>query len=162
MVARSVTGKRPLAFCTGFLILQYNEAITFGKSGSFAELSPIGFDLSEDGPLSWTIQQSCEFQASLAIPRQDIAFFISATPFKGAPGAQAQSLFVYVNGLFQGFHTFRGSTVVQMPIRRHAITSRSTRIQLVLPNAVSPQSLGISSDLRELGLAITEMRFDAI
>lgn len=160
MVTRSVTRKRPDAFCTGFLILQYNEAITFGKSGSFAQLSPIGFDLSEAGPLSWTVQQSCEFQASLSIPRQDIAFFINATPFQVPNSASAQSLFIYVNGLFQGFHTFRGSSVVEIPIRRHAITSRSTRIQFVLPNAVSPNSLGISGDLRELGLAITEMRFD--
>ena len=142
--------------------MQYNEAITFGRSGSFAQLSPIGFDLSEDGPLSWTVQQSCEFQVSLAIPRQDIAFFINATPFEVSEGSSAQGLFVYVNGLFQGFHTFRGSSIVQMPIRRNAITSRSTRIQFVLPNAVSPHSLGMSADLRELGLAITEMRFDAI
>jgi hypothetical protein len=70
-------------------------------------------------------------------------------------------LFVYVNGLFQGFHTFRGTTTMAIPIRRHAITSRSTRIQFVLPTAVSPNSLGLSADLRELGLAITEMRFDA-
>lgn len=161
MVTKSVTRKRPPAFCTGLLILQYNEAITFGKTGSFAALSPVGFDMSENGPLSWTVKQSCEFQVSLAIPRQDIAFFINAIPFQVPKGAAAQSLFVYVNGLFQGFHTFRGSTVVEIPIRRHAITSRSTRIQFVLPDAVSPQSLGISADLRELGLAITEMRFDA-
>jgi hypothetical protein len=144
------------------MILQYNEPITFGKNGTFAQLSPIGFDLSEDGPLSWTVLQYCEFQASLAIPRQDIAFYINATPFQMPDGNSAQQLFVYVNGLFQGFHTFRGSTEVQLSIRRHAITSRSTRIQFVLPNAVSPHSLGISEDLRELGLAITEMRFDAL
>lgn len=52
--------------------------------------------------------------------------------------------------------------IIEVPIRRHAITSRSTRIQLVLPDAVSPHSLAISSDLRELGLAITQMRFDAV
>ncbi len=142
--------------------LQYNEAITFGKSGTFAQLSPIGFDVSEDTNHSWTIVQSCEFQASLAIPRQDITFFIDATPFTVENKIASQSLFIYVNGLFQGFHTFRGSTVLQIAIRRHAITSRSTRIQFVLPDAASPSSLGMSADLRELGLAITEMRFDAI
>jgi hypothetical protein len=144
------------------MILQYNEAITFGKFGTFAQLSPIGFDVSEDSRQSWTVAQSCEFQASLSIPRQDIAFFIDATPFTIPDRIAVQPLFIYVNGLFQGFHTFRGSMVLQIPIRRHAITSRSTRIQFVLPNAVSPSSLGISSDLRELGLAITEMRFDAL
>ena len=111
--------------------------------------------------MSWTVQQSCEFEASLSIPRQDIAFFINATPFQIPDKISAQSLFVYVNGIFQGFHTFRESALIQIPIRRHAITSRSTRIQFVLPNAVSPQSFGTSRDIRELGLAITEMRFDA-
>lgn len=144
------------------MILQYNEPVTFGKSGTFAQLSPVGFDVSEDNRQSWTVAQSCEFQASLSIPRQDIAFFIEATPFTVQGRISDQSLFIYVNGLFQGFHTFRGSMVMQIPIRRHAITSRSTRIQFVLPNAVSPSSLGISSDLRELGLAIKEMRFDAL
>ncbi len=88
--------------------------------------------------------------------------FIDATPYTVQDRISAQTLFIYVNGLFQGFHTFRGNMVLQIPIRRHAITSRSTRIQFVLPNAISPKSMGLSADLRELGLAITAMRFDAI
>ncbi len=143
-------------------MLQHNETITFGRSGSITQFNPIGFDITENSPQSWTILPSCEFEIALSIPRNDLTFVLDATPFLVPGMVSSQSVFVYVNGLFQGFHIFRGSSLMEFSVRRHAINSRTTRMQFVLPDAVSPQALGLSTDLRELGLAFTALRFGSV
>jgi hypothetical protein len=59
----------------GVMILQYNEPITFGKNGTFAQLSPIGFDLTEDGPFQIDLQFA---QAAFMPINPVIQFFVQA------------------------------------------------------------------------------------
>jgi hypothetical protein len=139
--------------------MDYNQPITFGRSGLINDLSPSGFDTSEDANHSWTVKQFCEFEVALPMPRQEVSLRIEATPFLAQGKVNSQQLFVYVNGLFQGFHTFYVDEHVVFQILRNAISSRATRVQLVLPTAASPQALGISADIRPLGIALTRLTF---
>ena len=137
--------------------MKYDEPITFGARGSAKTLSPEGFDFGDD-VTSWTVIQQCSLSVALPIPRQDITLEIDAFPFV-TDKIQAQQLFVYLNGLFVGFHTFTDRHTLKCPIARSAVSSRSTVLSLVIPTAVSPNSLGLSSDLRKLGLAFFSISF---
>jgi hypothetical protein len=76
------------------------------------------------------------------------------------PGkVENQQLFIFINGLFQGFHLFRDRETKAFPITRSAISSRSTLLSFVLPAAITPHSVGLSDDLRSLGLAFFSITF---
>ncbi len=137
--------------------MKYDEPVTFGARGTAKTLSPVGFDFS-DTVTSWTTIQHCSLEASLPIPRQDISLEIDAFPFV-TDSITSQQLFVYLNGLFVGFHTFADRHLLKCPVSRSAISSRSTVLSLVIPTAVSPNSLGLSSDLRLLGLSFFSISF---
>jgi hypothetical protein len=139
--------------------MEYDDPIGFGASGSASKLSTIGFDLSEVRPYSWTVRHCCELEVPLPMPRQSVGLSIDAAPFLADGKIASQQLFVYVNGLFQGFHLFHGSETPIMRISRNAITNRPTRVQLVIPTAISPKALGLGGDMRDLGLYMTTLTF---
>lgn len=139
--------------------MNYNELLTFGRKGNAKDLTSTGIDFTDDASISWTIQQQCTIEFSLPIPRQDVMLEIDAFPFISVEKVESQQVFVYLNGLFQGFHTFRDRETVKFPIIRSAISSRSTLLSLAIPTAVAPKNLNLGNDLRALGLAFFSMSF---
>lgn len=138
-----------------------NENITFGAKGSARTLSPIGFDFSEETNFSWTTEPCSELEFELALPRKDFFIKISALPFLHSEKINHQQLSVFVNGLFFGTRVFHGNETHVFPVKRSAISGRTTRLQLMLPTAKSPSDLGISADIRVLGLAISAIHIAA-
>jgi hypothetical protein len=139
--------------------MDYDQPVSFGPDGDVGKLSPTGFDLTEEGPSSWTVRQCCELEIPLQMPRQNIGLSIEASPFLAKGKISAQQLFVYINGLFQGFHLFHAPETVTFRVSRNAITNRPTRVHLVIPTAISPKALGLGGDMRDLGLAVTTLSF---
>jgi hypothetical protein len=139
--------------------MDYDQPIGFGSNGNVGKFPTIGFDLTEEGPSSWTVRQCCELEIPLPMPRQNIGLSIESSPFLAKGKISAQQLFVYVNGLFQGFHLFQAPETVTFRVSRNAITNRATRVHLVIPTAISPKNLGLGSDMRDLGLAVTTLSF---
>lgn len=141
------------------MAISYNEPITFGRNGSAQGLSCIGIDFSEDGSQSWTSAPVAELDIQLPFARQDIALEIDATPFLIDRRVTVQDVFVYTGGLFTGFAKLTGHMVLTFPLNRSTLSGRSTRLAMVIPTAVSPRSLGLSQDERELGIYLNAITF---
>jgi len=145
------------------MVVKLNEVVTFGKSGSVAEMEPYGFDLSEPGH-SWTRDEVAGFSLSLGgtVPLDTaIRLHITARPFIQPGHVERQQFFVFVNGLHVGFRTVTAATDVQFVLPRNALSPRSTRVEFVIPTALSPKSLGISQDVRRLGIALSAVSFNS-
>jgi len=137
--------------------LKLNEPVTFGKSGSIRDMDPYGFDLSEHG-ISWTQDELAGFSASVAgpVPLDAIlCLTVTARPFIQPGKIEHQQLFVFVNGLFVSFRTLTAAEDMEFVLPSNAFASRGLCVEFVIPTASSPKSLGISQDIRKLGIAVT-------
>jgi hypothetical protein len=140
----------------------YNEPITFGRDGSAKEFHASGVDFSEDGPQSWTVAPVAEFDLQFPFSRHDIVMELEASPFVVPDLVATQQTFIYVGGLFVGFLNIRGHAIRSFPLARSAVSGRTVRLSLVIPTAVSPATLCMSDDARELGLRLTFLVFKAV
>ena len=140
-------------------MLQFNEPITFGPAGTAKELKPSGLSFDDAGPYSWTIAPMADLEVQLPIARDTISLEINATPFTPEGNISLQQVFVYLNGLFQGFCALEKHETRSIPIVRSALTTRASRLTFVIPTAASPKSIGVGDDIRELGLALNSLTF---
>lgn len=132
--------------------------VTFGKNGSVRKMQPYGFDLSEP-TISWTQEEAAGFVLMIEAlpPDQVVRLDIDAKPFIQAGRVDRQQLFVFINGLYVGFRTLAVAERVQFALQRSVLSPRGMRIEFVLPTASAPKSLGTGSDVRKLGIAISEV-----
>lgn len=131
--------------------------ITFGTAGTINSLPNYGFDLSDGETASWTEQQTAWVDIVPRWPAKDMTLQLTAIPFLVPGHIATQQVFFYVNGLFCGLHGFFERQDCSIAIPRTALSGRSTRIALAIPSAVSPRQLGLSDDVRTLGIAITTL-----
>lgn len=141
--------------------VHYNESITFGRTGTAKKLNCSGIDFGEDTGRSWTCTPVAELDCALSFPRQDVSFEIEASPFIVPGHISVQQLFIFLGGAFVGFCALTGHAVREFLVNRNVISGRGTRLSLVIPTAVSPSALGLSEDLRELGIYLSSITFKA-
>ena len=139
-------------------LIKLNENVTFGKTGSIRAMEPYGFDLSEQS-ISWTQEEVAGFSVMVGSvpPDSALRFNIGATPFIHAGCVDRQQFFVFINGLYVGFRTLTVAEKVDLVLPRNLLSPRGLRVEFVIPTALSPKSLGISDDVRRLGIAISEV-----
>jgi hypothetical protein len=142
--------------------ISYNEPITFGSAGSATRLNCTGIDFSEDGTESWTSAPVAEMDIQLPFARQEVALELEASPFLVRDIVLAQRVFIFLGGMFVGFCTLRGHAQRAFSVNRNVVSGRAARLSLVLPDAVSPEQLGLSEDQRELGIRLASITFRTI
>lgn len=142
------------------MTLNYNEPITFGRSGNATGLNCTGIDFSEDGNQSWTHGPVAELDVQLPFARQDVVVQLEASPFLVPEVLKAQNVFIFLGGLFVGYYALKGHTIRAFPVNRSVVSGRATRLSLVIPTATSPHALNLSGDLRELGIYLTSIVFN--
>jgi hypothetical protein len=133
----------------------YPLEISFGRSGTITTIPNGGIDLGDGDLASWTEQQSAWFDIIPRWPARDLTLTLTAIPFLVPDRIQFQQVFIYVNGLFCGLTSLFDPQETSFHIPRNFVSGRSTRIALAIPTAISPQHLGISADVRTLGIALT-------
>jgi hypothetical protein len=123
-------------------------------------MEPYGFDLSELNH-SWTQNEMAGFSVMMGSvpPDAHLHLHVNARPFTQAGHVDRQQFFVYLNGLFVGFRTLTKDELSEFPVPRNVLSPRGLRIEFVIPTALSPKSLGISQDIRKLGIAISDVSF---
>ena len=138
--------------------LRLNENVTFGRTGSVREMDPYGFDLSEQS-MSWTQEEVAGFSVMVGSVPPDavLRFHVVATPFIHTGYIERQQFFVFINGLYVGFRSLTAAEKVEFVMPRNALSARGLRVEFVIPTASSPKTLGISHDVRKLGIAISEV-----
>src|ERR1700732_663379 len=102
----------------------YNVPITFGANGTAQGLNCNGIDFSDGGDQSWTSAPVAELDILLPPARQDIMVRIDASPFLIPDVVLAQQVFIFIGGLFVGFHTLRGHQVMEFPLARGIVSGR--------------------------------------
>ena len=140
-------------------MVAYNEVLTFGSHGTARHLNCSGIDFSEDGDQSWTSAPMAELEFELPFARQSITLELEATPFGVPDIVPAQQVFIYIAGLFVGYSTFTGHAVKTFPLNRNTMPSRTSRLSLVIPTAISPNALRMGDDMRQLGIRLTSIAF---
>ena len=138
--------------------IDYGETVSFGRQGSVLRLETCGFDLSDGEQHSWTQRQTAEIEFGLRLPNERVELAFEALPFL-PPTVAAQQVFVFLNGLIVGFTSLSERQVVSFPIARNSVSSRQNRLTFVIPTAVSPYALGLGDNRRQLGVALTSLRF---
>lgn len=139
--------------------VNYNEPLTFGRNGTVQSLETTGLDFSENDSQSWTIAPVVNIELPLAYQRGGIVMDIEATPFIFPDKVPLQNAFIFMGGLFVGFFSLKGHAIRSFPIAQGGISGRNARLSIVIPTAVSPASLLISEDERELGLHLSSLFF---
>lgn len=134
-----------------------DTTITFGTAGTIASHPNAGFDLTDGETASWTSHQSAWLDITPKWPARDLTLNLTASPFLVPDRIASQQVFIYVNGLFCGLHVFFVPADCTIAIPRAALSGRATRIALAIPTAISPHRLGLSDDIRTLGIAITTL-----
>ncbi len=112
---------------------------------------------------TWTEQPNAELLFRLPLARNDLRFTLRATPFLADyAGVTVQECWIFLNGLFAQFCRLTTTSEISFSMPREQLGLRSNRLLLVLPNAISPNELGVGDDLRRLGIACTQFRAAAI
>ena len=138
-------------------LLNFVTGIDFGAQGNFSEFSPSGFSALPDTNSTWTEGPTAEILFRVPPLRNNVRFAVEVFPFLGDGALTQQQCWVFFNGLFTHFDTVRMSTELVFTISRDLFNPRVNRLSFVLPDAVSPSELGLTDDLRRLGLAFTKL-----
>jgi hypothetical protein len=141
------------------MAISYNEPITFGRQGTAKGMNCAGIDFSEEGSYSWTTSSVAELDIQLPLVRQEVTLQLDATPFIVQDAVAAQNMFIFMGGLFVGYRTVTAPEVVSILVNRSIIAGRLMRLSLVIPTAVSPYTLGMSEDRRDLGICLSFILF---
>jgi hypothetical protein len=151
LVARGLTG--------GPMTVTYDKPITFGRYGTAKDLHCTGIDFSEEGDHSWTSAPVAELDIQLPAARHAVNLQLDVIPFIIPERIIAQTVYVYFGGLFAGYCKFATKEVRSLSLQPNVLASRVSRLSFVIPTAISPLSLGISDDERELGICLSSITF---
>ena len=144
------------------MAIEFGQPISFGRRGIVRQLKCRGIDLDEALDQSWTTEPVAEIELVLPFVRKGLAIEIAGTPFTVPGKISSQQLFVFINGLFAGFVLMTAFKTQRFSLSGSTVPFRETRLTLVMPTAVSPASLQPSSDLRELGICLSSLTFEAV
>lgn len=133
-----------------------NSELSFGNQGQVLDYEPYGMDLTEP-KIAWTTMTTAGFSfiPDEGAARPNLKLRLAVYPFLGGDKIAAQQMFVYLNGIHLGFADIGKSEVVEFPVPRMAISPRGCQLSMVIPTSATPSSLGLSNDIRRLGVAIS-------
>ncbi len=125
-----------------------------GNAEQYIEQFPMrGWSEPENG-FRWTDGQTANFVFSLQKPENDLVLNLSLCPFL-AGQLKSQRLSVSMNGhRLQDFLLKRDMPNLIIDIPRSYSNEEIQRITFDLPDAVSPEDLGVSVDPRKLGISV--------
>jgi hypothetical protein len=135
----------------------WGTPIEFQEGGNAHDYLVAGFARPERG-ITWTESPHVELQLEIEPPENDVLLVVDALPFLDGERVRYQEAYVYVNHVYVGYWRFeKDQKPVQLMLPRRAFYTRKLNIQLRIPMAVSPNDLGLSGDIRKLGLAMKSM-----
>jgi hypothetical protein len=136
-------------------ILKPGETITFGAAGNFKEFAAGGWSLGEDAQsFTWTLATEAHLDFKSGAYSMPLALKVEGFPFLAEGHINCQQVWVYLNGLYCGMFNATQPFSESLLIRGSWLEARANRITLTLPNARSPQALGLGADQRVLGLGL--------
>lgn len=119
----------------------------------------------EEGNLSWTVHQRAVLKIPLPEDSGPLRMRALVRPFLAPPELPRQAVYVLANdepvGEFELERSEQRTIDWTVPARVLARSPGLLKITLLLPDASSPQSLGVGEDLRLLGVAVRELLIES-
>jgi hypothetical protein len=131
--------------------------IDFSHRGNLEQYNMGGF-VTPDGTFAWTGQPDTVLQFIPEHAEQDIELHIVAEPFVPEGKIELQPTELRFNGKLLFSAPFTGPGVLRVRIFKEEWNRQKVaHLHLHFPNATSPSQLGLSGDLRMLGLAVKSL-----
>jgi hypothetical protein len=115
---------------------------------------------ASDGDAGSSMRWSTSERCRLLVPTPPAAradFVLEGQPFLAPPAVTSQRVWVFVQGLFAGFGRLSAAGDVAGGVPSAALEGSTMSVELVLPDAVAPSSVGVGADERLLALALRSM-----
>lgn len=134
--------------------------VHFGIGGDADKHLGQGWSAPEDG-FRWTDGHAATFECCLPKPKADFTLKMTFSPFLGNGQIEHQRVSVLMNGhkLNDVLH-INCTQNLALEIPYDYFEEKFQRITFDLPDAISPQGLGISADGRTLGIAVSMLSMD--
>jgi hypothetical protein len=135
---------------------EWAKTLNFTERGNALPYLESGWAAPEAGWV-WTDNLNARALFTVKPPTSDVSMVLSCFPFLGEGKLRFQEVHVFVNFLRVGFATVKEPSEIEITIPRQVFASPNTIVDLYMPRACSPSSLGVSDDLRELGIAVNRL-----
>jgi hypothetical protein len=130
---------------------KYGEVISFGTNGKSSLIKRSGWSFAEEN-YTWTEGNEASLIFSVKQPDKDLVLSIKMSPLLGGD-IKGQHLILFVNNQQISESIIDSNNTYQFNIPKD-IVKDELHISLRLPDAVSPKSLGLNEDNRQLALSI--------
>jgi hypothetical protein len=135
---------------------EWAKALNFSTRGNALPYCISGWAEPELG-LVWTDGLNARLSFTARPPTSDVSLVLSCFPYLGEGKIPFQEIHVFVNFLRVGFTVLKAPSEIDISIPKQVFGLPRVDIDLYLPKAASPASLGVSNDLRELGVAVNRL-----
>ena len=136
--------------------------IKFGNGGDSERFRTSGWSKTEDQQ-TWTEGNSAVLNFSGLPPSQPLKLRITLLPFTKEPELPAQPIEVYANGKKVADWQVANKQEYTASIPADAVSDTGAlTLEFRIPKAASPQSLGISADSRQLGVAAFDLVIEKV
>ena len=121
--------------------------------------------VAEPGNVSWTVTQRAELEIPIPADTGGLSVTALGRPFLAPPALSHQNVYVLANDRPVGSFRLEERTLTalswEIPPEVLNLSPEMLHISFLLPDAVSPKSVGAGEDLRLLGLGLTEMLIES-
>jgi hypothetical protein len=132
--------------------------IDFSDEGNFVEYQLSGFSTPAEGDYAPTAQKDAVLQFRPEPTTHDVDIHIQAEPFLGAGKQKVQPTELRFNGHLVFSAPFTEPGVLRARIPKEVWNSAPVAtVHLTMPNALSPAEMGLSGDVRRLGLSVKKL-----
>jgi hypothetical protein len=132
------------------------KVLNFTVDGNALPLCVSGWGSPEEG-LVWTDGLNAKLAFAIKPPKTDVSLILSCSPFLAEGKIPYQEIHVFLNFLRVGFTALNAPAEVEFSIPQRVFDGPEVDIDLYLPKACSPASLGTSPDVRTLGIAVNRL-----
>jgi hypothetical protein len=132
---------------------EWSKVLNFTNRGNAQSYCTSGWSNAEP-TLIWTDGLNARMSFSAKAPKSDVSFIMACTPYLGDGLVPFQELHVFVNFLRVGFAALAQSAEIEISIPAYVFNRAEADVDFYLPRACSPASVGATSDLRVLGIAV--------
>jgi hypothetical protein len=135
----------------------WGREITFGKDGNAKQYEVDGWSTEKEH--SWALGNESSLKLILDTIPEHVFFTLHGTPFTG-PNLSTQRAIFSINHIEIAKPIIMDNTFenVTIPVPPGYLKRGENVITFSLPDAISPKELGISEDMRILGIAIRSIR----
>jgi len=138
-----------------------DHEIKFGRHRAGNALLGSGWAEPDDN-IVWSNNHRSTLTLTPPASRTPLLLEADLNPFVAEPRVPSQHVNVYLNGEHVAEWIARSRATYQAWVPAHLLNGRPLELLFELPDAISPQALGLGADVRQLGVALHSLRLQRL